>query len=98
MVSVGSVPNKGTAKADLLLDNINIEYGMSWAEQEASEIDPSIASKSSSWRQASRQPSEGQITMANMLRIDITDKPSRGELSNRISIKLASRRLDRFLK
>jgi superfamily II DNA or RNA helicase len=98
MVSVGSIPNKGTHKADLLLQDINIEYGMSWAEQEAAEIDPSIASKSSSWRQASRVPSEGQLTMATMLRIDITDKPNRGELSNRISIKLASRRLDRFLK
>jgi superfamily II DNA or RNA helicase len=96
-VSVGRIPNKGTSKADLLLKDINIEYGMSWAEQEAAEIDPSISNKAASWRQRSRTPSEAQLNMANIFRIDISDKPSRGELSDRISIKMASRRLDRFL-
>jgi superfamily II DNA or RNA helicase len=96
-VSVGRVPNKGVAKADLLMKDVGIEIGMAWAEQEATEEDPSIAQKSSSWRQASRTPSEGQLTMVNILKIDISDNPSRGELSDRISIKLASRKLDRFL-
>jgi superfamily II DNA or RNA helicase len=96
-VSVGSIPNNG-GKATLLQQDINIEYGMAWAEQEAAEIDSSIASKSASWRQASRTPSEAQLSLANMLKIDVSDNPNRGELSNRISIAKASRIMDRWLR
>jgi len=93
---VGSIPNNG-GRPQLLMDSGNIEYAMAWAEQEAAETDVSIASKSSSWRQASRTPSEAQLNLARVFKIDVSDNPSRGELSDRISIVKASRVLDRFL-
>lgn len=56
--------------------------------------DPSIASKKSSWRQGSQEPSEGQRTYARQLGI-APEGLNKAELSDAISIKIASRLLAR---
>jgi hypothetical protein len=51
--------------------------------------DPSIADKSSSWRQASRPPTDGQREMASRLGIQLNGQ-NRSQLSDEISIKIAT--------
>jgi superfamily II DNA or RNA helicase len=64
---------------------------MSWAEGEAEELDPSISSRGARWRKG--KPTDPQVRMAERYKIDTTGM-RRGELSDAISVALASRMFD----
>lgn len=65
---------------------------MSWAEGEAEELDPSISSRGARWRKG--KPTEGQLRMAQRYKITVGGM-SKGELSDAISLAMASRMFDR---
>ena len=64
------------------------------AEEWALAVEPSIASRSSSWRKRGGQPSEGQVGFALSLGIAEPETMNKSRLSDEISIALASRVLD----
>jgi superfamily II DNA or RNA helicase len=72
-----------------------LEYAMAWAEQAAEEIDPSVASKKSSWRRKSNQPSDAQLAQCRQYRIAVPDGATKSQVSDLLSVHFASRALDR---
>ncbi len=86
-------------KAKPLEDDLTLDYGMAWAERHASDEDPSISGKRSSWRRRKLDParSERQMSFARNLGIVPEDGWTVGQLSDAISVRLASRQLDRML-
>ena len=75
-----------------------LETAMAWGEQRAAELDElagtKVASKTASWRQGNRAPSEQQISLAAKLRIDVEGLNKR-EVSDAISTHYASRMFDK---
>jgi superfamily II DNA or RNA helicase len=65
------------------------------AEDWALAVEPSIASRSSSWRKRGGAPSEGQLNFARGLGIENPEMLNKARLSDEISIALASRVIDR---
>lgn len=94
---VGKCGPYSTVGGTWLHKGLGVEMAMSWGEQEAQEIDPSVSSKSSSWRAKSRKPSDAQLGMAARYNIEMNGQ-TRGELSDQISIHIASRFLDKVAK
>lgn len=78
--------------------NLPLDLAMSWAEQEANEFDPSVANRKAPWRRKKEQPSDAQVGFAERLRIRDAKLMTKAELSDAISIKVASRLLDRHVK
>jgi superfamily II DNA or RNA helicase len=64
------------------------------AEAWALAVDPSVASRSSSWRKHGGPPSEAQINMARRCGVVNPESMNKSRLSDEISIALASRVLD----
>lgn len=64
------------------------------AEEWALAVDPSIASRSSSWRKRGGAPSDGQLNFARGLGIPAPELMNKARLSDEISIALASRVID----
>jgi len=94
--SVGTKLNKEGGK--WLASGLTFEYAMAHGEQLASDIDPSVSSKSSSWRRT--KPSDAQLALAIKLRLgDPADLTAmrKGALSDLLSIHFASRSLDKAL-
>jgi superfamily II DNA or RNA helicase len=98
LYAVGRIPNEFRSSVAWPHRSLTMEYAMSWAEQEAEAEDHSISSKSASWRKAKAQPSEAQKNLAQKLRLTFTPATTKAELSNMISIALASRQLDPKVK
>lgn len=65
------------------------------AERWASEFDPSVSSRKSSWRRKGGSPSEAQVVMARRHGVADPEAMNKGRLSDEISIALASKVLDR---
>ena len=74
-----------------------LDMAMSWAEQEANEYDPSVSRREAPWRRKKQPPSDAQKNVAQMYRID-PEGMTRSELSDAISVAVASRILDRNVK
>lgn len=74
---------------------LELGYAMSWGEDAASRYDgaETLMSKGTSWRKA-KHPSEAQKKFARGLGIDFADDIRKGELSDLISTRVASRRID----
>lgn len=76
-----------------------LELAMSWAQTEAEEADPSVASRTASWRTKGGKASEGQIKMLARFPhlLDGRDPASlrKGEASDVISIGMFARAADR---
>lgn len=64
------------------------------AEDWALAVEPSIASRSSSWRKRGGSPSEGQLEFARNLGIETPELMTKARVSDEISIALASRVID----
>jgi hypothetical protein len=64
------------------------------AEDWALEVEPSIASRSSSWRKRGGTPSDGQLSFARGLGIQAPETMNKARVSDEISICLASRVID----
>lgn len=77
-----------------LVTNLASEDALERGSELALEEDPSIASKKSNWRQGWQEPNPGQLDYARTLGIDPTGM-SKSELSDAISIKVASKLLAR---
>lgn len=74
---------------------MTFEYAMAHGESIAAGIDPSVSSKSSSWRRA--KPSEAQLGLALRLKLAPADELTamrKGALSDLLSIYFASKALD----
>ena len=64
------------------------------AEAWALAVDPSVASRGSSWRKFGGSPSDKQVAMALRCGVENPETMNKGRLSDEISIALASRVLD----
>lgn len=69
---------------------------MAWAETEAEERTPFNAKKKAGWRRT--KPSDAQIGFARNLGVRVTEDMKKGDVGNAISVALASRKFDRFMK
>jgi superfamily II DNA or RNA helicase len=94
MFRIGQCGAHSTKGGRYLHDNVTLEYGMAFVEQLAVDEDPSIASKTSPWRKGNRKPSESQVAYARTLGIN-TEGMNKRELSDALSVHVASRLLDR---
>jgi ATP-dependent helicase IRC3 len=74
-------------------DRLQLDYAMSWAEQAAREIDPSVSNREAAWRVNRAKPSPEQVKIANWQKIPYQGL-SKAELSDKLSIHFASRLLD----
>jgi superfamily II DNA or RNA helicase len=75
---------------------LDLGMAMAWGESEADERSAINTGKNASWR---RKPaSEAQIRYATNLHQKITESMRAGEVGDLISVGLASRRVDRFVK
>lgn len=77
---------------------MNLEYAKAWGESVASELDPAgtYSTKGASWKRRKTPPSDAQKKYAVTLGIPVTEKTTKAELSDLISIAVASRALDRY--
>lgn len=92
--SVGRQPKAG-GRAERLMEGVTLEAGMSWSELAAFDEDASISGRTSSWRKGNQKPSEAQIGKARGIGIGEPETMTKRDLSDKISIRLASRSLDR---
>jgi superfamily II DNA or RNA helicase len=80
---------------------LDLSYAMSWAEQYANAEDSdssfSIGSRQAAWRRKKAKPTKSQIEFAHKNGIKVDDE-HRAELSDKISVELASRYLDQWVK
>ena len=95
---VGYVESRrgGLRQRGWIESGLTMEYAMAWAEQLAELDDPTVSLKDRKWRRT--KPSQAQIDYA--LRLRCVDPEAafamrKGELSDRISIHLASKQIDR---
>lgn len=88
-VGVTPVAAKG---GEWVIRGQSIDMAMAWAESVACDIDSSISSRKAPWRK--RKPSEKMTDFAVSLGID-PDGLRAGEMSDLITISLASRKFDR---
>lgn len=70
----------------------SLGYAMSWAEDDVTGPELTVASKARPWR--ARQPSQAQKDLADRLGLIRAPAMRQGEVSNMISIVFASRRID----
>jgi hypothetical protein len=86
--SVARCPARGQG-GEWLREGLDLSMAMSWGEQYAAE-GKALTRKGARWR--SLEPSQGQLNIAAQMRIPVSG--TRGELSDAISHRLASMRLD----
>lgn len=80
-----------------LAAGVSLEYGMAWAESEADSFEPMTARSGASWRKKKREPAtDKQMNLARRVGVPNPDGMTKVELSDAISIVLASNRIDRW--
>lgn len=90
---------------DWLTEDVPFNIAQDWAEQEALRHDRenegpqggSLARKNASWRVGRTPAGEKQINFAKTLGLDVSDQMTKRDVSDMISIELASRALDKPL-
>lgn len=70
----------------------DLSYAMAWAEGDVTPAESLTAAKERHWR--ARRPSEAQCKLAQRYGIAVVDGMLSGELSSRISVAMASARID----
>lgn len=98
LYDVGRCSNRSTRDGVWLHKGATLELAMAWAESEAEDLDPSISRRSASWRQGNRRATDAQKGFADGLRITYTADVTKNDLSNLISIALASKLLDKTVR
>lgn len=75
-----------------------LELAMSWAQTEAEETDPSVASREASWRKRGGKPSEAQLGMLRRYykSDEIPETLSKVEASDMISVGIAAKVFDKY--
>lgn len=78
---------------------VDMEAAMSWGEVEAEDRDSTgmLSSRGASWRKRKAKPSDAQLTRARQLRIVHPEDVSKSDLSDMITVTLASHRLDPYV-
>lgn len=76
-------------------DGLPLEMAMAWGEADAEDYSEFSVNSSASWRRT--KPSQGQLNVARTLGIDGAEHMRKGQLSDLISIKFASRKFDRHV-
>jgi len=74
---------------------LDLSSALAWGEAVAEDQTEFSVQKSASWRQA--KASDKQVSLAEALGIERAADMRRGELSNALSVKFASRQFDRFI-
>jgi ATP-dependent helicase IRC3 len=85
-----------TGKWQRKRQGLSLEMAMAWGEAEAEDYAEFSVKTSASWRTG--RPSPAQVGLATTLKIQGAEGMRKGELSDRISVKLASRKFDRHMK
>lgn len=82
--------------AGWLLDGqaFELEMAMAWAEQEAADIDPSVSSRTASWRTKREPASAAQLGQLAKRRITFPGNVTKNEASDLLSVSFASKLLD----
>ena len=88
---VGTIPNK-IGKPEKLKTGLTFEMAKAWAEQMATMADPTVASRTASWRKKGGKASDAQLSYADSLGID-TEGMNKTKVSDAISMKLMSRKV-----
>lgn len=94
---VGCRPTYGSG-GRFMREALDLEPAMAWAEQFAMSDDPMTANRKASWRRKTEKPSDEQRDFALRLNIQFPENVSKRDLSDMISISIASSRLDRAIK
>ncbi|SRR6266496_1940228 len=94
--SVGFM-EKYQQRGQWLAEGLDAEEAITEGADYAIREDPTVASSTASWRKGRRAPSDAQIGYAAKLGIS-ADGESKDSLSDKITIKLASRQLARFAR
>lgn len=89
--SVARCPTRSQG-GEWLNEGLDLSMAMSWGEQHASGELAVLTRRGAAWR--NHAPSQGQITMAAQMGLLIGPGQTRGELSDAISTRIASGRLD----
>ena len=91
---VGVCPQSGKGGSWIKKD-VSLDDAMAWAEEAVKSVDAkSLTNRRAAWRKRKEAPSPAQVRFAQQLKIEVTPETSKPELSDLITIKLASRRLD----
>jgi superfamily II DNA or RNA helicase len=100
--NIGRVPTFQAQRRDRTLrggwvrEGLDIGYAMALGEAEAASTDSTVSSKSASWRTRKQGPSDAQLAMSASWRIEITEGMTKAQVSDLISIKIATKDLKRF--
>lgn len=95
--NVGICPTSARGGSWIVKD-VTLSVGMEWAEEVVRDTDMvTITSRRAAWRKRKEGPTEAQVTFAQRLKIELRDGMTKAELSDLITCKLASRRLDKDL-
>jgi superfamily II DNA or RNA helicase len=97
--TVADVPKAGAWQR--LHEGVDLEAAMSWGEVEAEDRDDGpfgfIANRGASWRWRKTAPSQAQLDKAARLRIVHAPDVTKAELSDMISVAVASRLIDPYV-
>lgn len=89
--SVARCPAKGQG-GEFLREGVDLSMAMSWGEQYAMQSSKVLVRKGAGWR--AQAPSQGQLNVAAQMGLPTTMGLNRGDLSDLISTRIASHRLD----
>jgi superfamily II DNA or RNA helicase len=81
-------------KFHLIESRMDLNYARAWAEEQAFQHDPMVSSRGASWRKRKQPPSDAQLNWAKRLHVKVTEDTTKSELSDLLSIEMASRLLD----
>ena len=94
---VMAVAKKGPPAQQEIIGGVeDLAYAMAWAEGAVTPSEKSTATRERSWR--ARPPSEKLRALAERMRIFIPPGARMGEISNMVSLVLASKRIDPLLQ
>jgi superfamily II DNA or RNA helicase len=94
---VVSIPKRGMPVQRIIVRGVeDLSYAMAWAEGDISAVEKTTATKERHWR--ARPPSEKLRALAEKLRVYIPPGARMGEVSNMVSLVLASKRIDPLLQ
>lgn len=94
---VRAISKKGPLVEQEIVGGVeDLSYAMAWAEGAVTPVEKSTATRERSWR--ARPPSEKLKALAERLRVYIPPGARMGEVSNMVSLVLASRRIDPLLQ
>jgi superfamily II DNA or RNA helicase len=91
--------HEGARVAEFRYRRINLDAAMSWGEEVVRELGGrALVNRKGNWRKPNTPPSEAQKIKANRLGIKFPEDISKGDLSDMITVKIASGQIDPIVK